>query len=1041
MIKASFLTLCFAANIAYGQVSDFTKSPNSYIFDIDLARTNNFGGIEIPVKKAYAMWSSYEYLKSNETFTPIPIGTQSASLYWEDVPGLIENVEIVPASDPADSSIRININKGKGKGNAVIAFRVDEQIYWTWHIWVTDNPENGTDYTHGYETDIDGNLIRVKYMDRNLGATTNNFLGNDWGKSGGLLYEWGRKDPFPSLVYKDLTYYEISGDVGNLKHRTIAPNNSIPIKLREFDEIEKNIRYSVQNPITYIINSDQGNWFSKDRYKINGTGFEFFTWDLWSDNFKGGNSNASSSSTPIRTDSRSYELKSPVDPCPNGWRIPSYYGRVTVNNNLGAWGRRANGENDDINSINNILFPDQMNPVLDGVKVYPGLGIDFTHAQSGQRNLGLMPMTGNYIYYPNSVNPNEEIFTIYQDENANAGLWSATFGYDGARTLGLISDQARSSFSTVGKHGIFVNQTTPTKTGFAVRCMQDPNLAKIGDFATQYFQEVKENFAEGLDAPNTYLIQNQTEIEIPVSKAFSVYNQILTHQENLPSDHLVAKVLWADQENLITSIAINKNTSDPRKSTIKLGINPEAQGNSVISLHNGSTTNPVYWSWLIWNPEGNPAEGIKYSTEQAKPANYNIINATKSFAPPMTTVFMDRNLGAVKTLEDAVSVEDYGIAKESHGNLYQWGRKDPLPNFSGSVDGRPSSAQDKIFLGNENASDINAISYTLMGESDYLNLQTTSYNTYGSAHPKKDKAVMENILYSINNPLKFLYQSGIGELYDGGDRENNDLTKIKDWVHNERGAAPERWGHGTEKSVFDPCPQGWRIPDTTTSTLYSGSKGNSPWYNSYLNDAYGKAGVIQDQWHSAETFYKAQKFGSAGYVFNSQHYYLGGYPFGGIRGEFGENLMTTDRSGYWTASLADLGTGYALGMLFNEAKIQTATGVYPQAAMSVRCAKDEKRLLATIIEPNSIGGTLGIDVIIPAAEAVLMNVYPNPFTDVLFIDNADAKYFEIYDYSGRLLLKGEIQNKKLSLTQLNKGNYILKVTMTNGKQASKKIMK
>ena len=96
------------------------------------------------------------------------------------------------------------MNKAKGKGNAVVAFKVDGTIYWSWHIWVTDNPENGIAYSQGTETDIDGNPITVQYMDRNLGAVTNTFLGKDWQKTGGLLYEWGRKDPFPALVNKDL---------------------------------------------------------------------------------------------------------------------------------------------------------------------------------------------------------------------------------------------------------------------------------------------------------------------------------------------------------------------------------------------------------------------------------------------------------------------------------------------------------------------------------------------------------------------------------------------------------------------------------------------------------------------------------------------------------------------------------------------------------------------------------------------------------------------------------------------------------------------
>ena len=239
MIKIHLSLLCLLSSMVFSQTANFAKAPNSYIYDLDLAQSNNYGGLEIPVIKAYEMWSGYQYLKENGVSTPIPSGVQSATLHWEDVPGLIESVAIIPSTTPAESKIKVNINKGKGKGNAVVAFKVDGTIYWSWHIWVTDNPENGNVYSQGSETNISGTPFAVQYMDRNLGATSGGFLGNQWQKSGGLMYEWGRKDPFPSLVHKDADFYEISGEVGVLRHKQIDPVNTIPVQIRPFIEIEK----------------------------------------------------------------------------------------------------------------------------------------------------------------------------------------------------------------------------------------------------------------------------------------------------------------------------------------------------------------------------------------------------------------------------------------------------------------------------------------------------------------------------------------------------------------------------------------------------------------------------------------------------------------------------------------------------------------------------------------------------------------------------------------------------------------------------------
>jgi hypothetical protein len=42
------------------------------------------------------------------------------------------------------------------------------------------------------------------WMDRNLGAVSSSITANDWNRNGGLLYQWGRKDPIPPLVYRGM---------------------------------------------------------------------------------------------------------------------------------------------------------------------------------------------------------------------------------------------------------------------------------------------------------------------------------------------------------------------------------------------------------------------------------------------------------------------------------------------------------------------------------------------------------------------------------------------------------------------------------------------------------------------------------------------------------------------------------------------------------------------------------------------------------------------------------------------------------------------
>ena len=1024
-MKLSVVLLLLFAVFIPAQTIDHKKAPNTYIYDIDLANSQNYSGIKIPVRKAYEMWQSSNFLKVANTNSAIPTGVLSASVYWEDVPGLISEVSIEQGNVPQESKIAVHINNGKGKGNAVIAFKVDDQTYWSWHIWVTDDPENGVNYQHGFESNFDDVPATIAYMDRNLGAISNNFVGDNWQRSTGLMYEWGRKDPFPPLVNKDAFFYELNGEVGNLKHPSVSPSNTLPVVIRPYDAIGQNIRYAVQNPLKFIINTDNtGNWFSNQRYKV--PGVDFISWDLWGDNAEGGNSNANSSSLVLKKESRSYELKSELDPCPNGWRVPSYYGRVTQNNNLSFFGRKGNWSNDDPTSFSKIL-PNAINSTLDGVKVYPGLGMDFTNAAGGNRNIGIIPVSGGFVTYPNSVAPNAPLGSIYQDNNANGVLWSATFGYDGARGFSMISDPFRTN-TTVGLNAIYNNETFPTRSGNAVRCIRDVNILKIGDFVTEYIQSEKNNYAEGLEYPNTYVAFQNGVIAIPVNKAFAVYNQLLTDHEDLKVKELVAKVFWSTNPKLIRNIEINIGSAI-ENSEILVYLDQNQFGSAVISLHDHNTKNPALWSWMIWAPRNDPEkETIIYTTENTLPANDHFVNPTKSKLPPLTTEFMNLNLGAEQPLLNNSNPAEISKTKGHH---FQWGRKDAIPVFPTDQYGKLGV----IFLGSENSSANQIYNYQQINENDYKKLFTNAYGNYTSSQTEKHLKITDHIHYSVENPLTFMYQENIGEIYNGGTHINN-LNNVKDWVLDERNQASERWGHANKKSPYDPCPKGWRVPDVSTTQLYEGSKGNSPWYNSFKNDAYGNPGVIQDQWHLINNFYNGLAT-TEGYIFENAAYFIGNFPTQGIRGELGENYITNDRSGIWTASLADRATGYALAMQFQNDKMQTGTGVYPQAGMGVRCSKDVPRYLG-----NENRKKLKPEVQEIKEKLITTNqIIPSKENGVFYIEDTSAKTFQIYDMSGKLVHSGTITNKEVDASNLPTAYYLLNITLENNKTISQKIFK
>ena len=156
------------------------------------------------------------------------------------------------------------------KGNAVIAAKdALGEILWSWHIWLTDQPQELEYYNNA------GIM-----MDRNLGATsaTPGYVG-----SLGLLYQWGRKDPF-------LSSSSISSPV-EAKSTITWPKPVLS------DSSTGKIYYTIANPTTFIyvhyLNNKNSDWY-----------------------YTGSSSTDNTRWTP------SNRAKSIYDPCPAGWRVP-----------------------------------------------------------------------------------------------------------------------------------------------------------------------------------------------------------------------------------------------------------------------------------------------------------------------------------------------------------------------------------------------------------------------------------------------------------------------------------------------------------------------------------------------------------------------------------------------------------------------------------------------------------------------------------------------------------------------------------------------
>ena len=161
-----------------------------------------------------------------------------------------------------------------------------------------------------------------------------------------------------------------------------------------------------------------------------------------------------------------------------------------------------------------------------------------------------------------------------------------------------------------------------------------------------------------------------------------------------------------------------------------------------------------------------------YSPDQTKdetvlePANKRMLKFGTNIYP-----MMDRNLGAIAGYIDKAPDEEIDRSK-ANGFHYQWGRKDPFYDTS-----------------------------------------KTTINSDGTGISAADKGTALNIDESVKNPTVFFQQqSGKSGTWHGGSAAITNL-----------------WDPNT-KTVFDPCPAGWRVPAKVAWEAYKwGSGGNMAW--------------------------------------------------------------------------------------------------------------------------------------------------------------------------------------------------------------------
>ena len=198
-----------------------------------------------------------------------PVGeVATVNVLWESYGTTVapRACELISATSYDEGYAIINVPTDFKVGNALVAAKnSDGEVLWSWHIWLLSEQPSECTYANGAGV----------MMDRNLGALSME-KGNAQGF--GLLYQWGRKDPFPGSATLDGT--ELAVTTGK---------SYISVATQDKGTIE----YATKNPQTFLAHESNSHvdWLAP-------------------------------TASGKYDDTRWQSNKTKYDPCPPGWRVP-----------------------------------------------------------------------------------------------------------------------------------------------------------------------------------------------------------------------------------------------------------------------------------------------------------------------------------------------------------------------------------------------------------------------------------------------------------------------------------------------------------------------------------------------------------------------------------------------------------------------------------------------------------------------------------------------------------------------------------------------
>ncbi len=364
-------------------------------------------------------------------------------------------------------------------------------------------------------------------------------------------------------------------------------------------------------------------------------------------------------------------------------------------------------------------------------------------------------------------------------------------------------------YATINGKEIELAKKTINPKGISVSAKSELSLSQTEEVAKDIYEDLS-----SVETANTYLISKAGKYKFNAQLKGNgaipaALSDVVASNEIAPKSALVlwyntlqTSNTWVDASPVdVSSVALGEDgyvrfstpeTFVPGNAVIAVFAEEGVTYDSITADENKCINNAtLLWSWTIWAADG-------YNPEVA-----TITAGGKQF--------MNRLLGA--TISGMGTTGDY-IPIGAVGNYYQWGRKDPFPSVSDYTSYLPCQ-NSNILFGTPTYTPIKALQINGQSSKKNLDGQMFGYRTNGANLDSNnawnliarddissDKTTKNGVYvsYATEHPYKYIINKG------------NSFGGWFTWISDVDASYKSFWGDAEhQKTLFDPCPAGWRV--------------------------------------------------------------------------------------------------------------------------------------------------------------------------------------------------------------------------------------